>query len=325
MVVTPTSGGTLQLKIPSTATLTDIAGNSLVVTPEIFDDKVINVTSGTTLTVGDILFTGMRVVDPDYFSFVLLKDVVDGTSLIVTDNRWTGTSLTVNEGNATFVVQNNGNGLKAGTHLVYESGATTPFRVVETGASAGTVTIAGSFALSTSGDSLLAYQGLAPTDPNAANWIAGINSKRWDSPLTTNDSLRPTALDAAAIELTSGTGDIDYGFFRPPVFVGTISEIRASVLNIANWQVSATAAILPIATRFYVGSSSSQVFINEVVFDPIAATDTGQEYIELRGDPGTFVPADAYLVLLDGDSEDGNGNIDHIFYIAGCSSGPTGI
>ncbi len=122
MVVTPTSGGTLQLKIPSTATLTDIAGNSLVVTPEIFDDKVINVTSGTTLTVGDILFTGMRVVDPDYFSFVLLKDVVDGTSLIVTDNRWTGTSLTVNEGNATFVVQNNGNGLKAGTHLVYESG-----------------------------------------------------------------------------------------------------------------------------------------------------------------------------------------------------------
>ncbi len=96
------------------------------------------------------------------------------------------------------------------------------------------------------------------------------------------------------------------------------------MLNIANWQVSATAAILPIATRFYVGSSSSQVFINEVVFDPIAATDTGQEYIELRGDPGTFVPADAYLVLLDGDSEDGNGNIDHIFYIAGMQFGSNG-
>jgi len=44
----------------------------------------------------------------------------------------------------------------------------------------------------------------------------------------------------------------------------------------------------------------------------------------LRGTPNGYVPADVYLILLDGDSEDSAGNLDQIFYIAGMQFGTNG-
>ena len=66
------------------------------------------------------------------------------------------------------------------------------------------------------------------------------------------------------------------------------------------------------------------IFINEVFFNP-PGIDTGHEYIELRGTPGETIPADTYLVLIEGDSGSDPGVIDQIFTLAGMTFGSNGF
>ncbi len=328
VVVTPTTAGTVQLRIPTGSVVADVAGNNLDVTTALLDDTIISVNAVTTLTAGDIAFTSFRSDGDDRFSFVLLKDIADGTSIAFTDNRWNDdNTLATNENAMTVMFLNGGLGFAAGTHFVYDN-AVTPVgpRVLGSTGLAGTVTGAIS-GLATGGDSILAYQGAAPTDGNSAAWIAGINSRSWNnSPTGNSQSALPTALTVGinAIQLTDTATDIDNGAYQPPLFIGSIAQIRASVNNIANWQTSNDPG--PVSTtQFIIGEVSTDLFISEVVFDPEAASDTGEEYLELRGTPNAYVPADAYLVMLDGDSEDGAGLIDHVFYIAGMQLGSNGF
>ena len=328
VVVTPTSTGTLQLRIPTGAIISDTSGNNLV--PPLTDDTIINVNAVTTLTAGDIAFTGIQSDDPDSFSFVLLKDVVNGTQIRFTDNQWNDVSSTLasNENTMTLTFLSTGAGFTAGTHFVNINGGTAPaLRIVGTSTSAGTVSGAIS-GLSTSGDSLLAYQGTAPTDGASSAWIAGINTRSWNNSPTsgnTNQSALPSALTlgANAIQLSATSTDLDNGAYQGATFFGSVSEIRAVVNNFSNWTTSnATGPVS--ATAFNIVNTSTDLFINEVVFNPVAATDTGEEYIELRGTPNTYLPGTAYLLLLDGDSEDTAGNVDHRFYLGGMQFGSNG-
>lgn len=68
------------------------------------------------------------------------------------------------------------------------------------------------------------------------------------------------------------------------------------------------------------------VLINEILFD-IGGADTPQEYIELRGAPDTVVPADTYLVNIEGDSDSGfgPGKISQIFDLSGLEFGENGF
>ncbi len=326
IVVTATSTGTLQLRIPVGATILDPSGNALA--PPVVDDTTITVNGVTTLTAGDIAFTGLQTDDPDTFSFVLLKDVVDGTQIRFTDNRWSSTTetLTTNENTMTLTFQNGGSGFTAGTHFVNVNGGAAPaFRVVGTSTSAGLVagTING---LSANGDSLLAYQGAAPTSGTSSAWIAGINSRNWSSGATTNESELPAALTLGvnAIQLSTSATDVDNGAFQIASFVGSVAEIRTVVNDLRNWTTNNAVGPLSLTT-FSVVTTSTDLFVSEVVFNPFAATDTGEEYIELRGTPGTYLPGTAYLLLLEGDSEDGTGNIDHRFYLGGMQFGSNGF
>ena len=325
LIVTPTSAGTLQLRIPTGAVIEDAAGNELV--PPVLDDAVITVNSVTVLTAGDIAFTGIQSDDPDTFSFVLLKNVVDGTQIRFTDNRWNNATntLATNENTLTLTFQNAGNGFAAGTHFVNVNGGLLPaFRVVGSNTSAGQVS--GSISgLSTAGDSLLAYQGSAPTDGASSAWIAGINTRSWSSGVSNSESELPTALlnGVNAIQLTTGA-DVDNGAFSLASFVGSVAEIRSVVNNIKNWTTSNDIGPLS-TTAFTIVTTSADLFISEVLFDPVASVDTGEEYIELRGTPNTYLPGTAYLLLLDGDSDDGAGNVDHRFYLGGMQFGSNGF
>lgn len=325
VTVTPTSAGTLQLLIPEEAVIEDTAGNALV--PPVLDDTVITVNPVTTLTAGDIAFTGIQSDNPDTFSFVLLKDVVDGTRIVFTDNRWSNATgiLASNENTLTLTFANAGAGFAAGTHFVNTNGGDPPaFRVLGTTIPAGLVT--GSISgLATDGDALLAYQGPVPTSGSSAGWIAGINTRAWSSGESNNESELPTALTSGvnAIQLSSTSTDVDNGAFQLDSFVGSVAEIRSVVNDVRNWTTDN--AIGPISsTNFTVVTTASELFLNEVVFDPPAETDTGEEFIELRGTPGTYVPGTAYLLLLEGDSEDGPGNVDHRFYLGGMQFGSNG-
>jgi VCBS repeat-containing protein len=122
--------------------------------------------------------------------------------------------------------------------------------------------------------------------------------------LVANDTFTQADIDNHLLTFTSAqAGLLSFGF--------TVSDGQGGVTAPATFQITS-------------GTAASNVYINEVVFNPEAVTDTGEEYIELRGTPNTFVPTDVYLILLEGDSEDGSGSVDHIFNIGGMAFGSNG-
>ena len=122
--------------------------------------------------------------------------------------------------------------------------------------------------------------------------------------LVANDTFTQADIDNHLLTFTATqAGLLSFGF--------TVSDGQGGVTAPATFQITA-------------GTAASNVYINEVVFNPEAVTDTGEEYIELRGTPNTFVPTDVYLILLEGDSEDGSGSVDHIFNIGGMAFGSNG-
>ena len=321
VIVTPQTSGTLILQIPSTASIADVVGNTL--TGPINDDTTITVTAVTTLTAGDIAFTGIQTDTPDTFSFVLLKEVVAGTTITFTDNGWGSNGFANTNENIATVTFNAT--YAPGTHFVVaDTGATgASFQLVGTTTSAGTV--AGNLnGLAVGGDSILAYQGAAPTTDAASNWIAGINTRSFAaSPTTTNQSNLPSALvlGVSAIQLSDTATDIDNAAYKRTTFGGTVSGIRSNVNNIANWTTNTDAGPLS-TTVFTIGVEATDIYISEVTFAPLTAND--KEYIELRGTPNAFVPANAYLLLLEGDSAQGPGTIDQVFSISGMKFGSNG-
>jgi len=56
----------------------------------------------TQLALGDIAFMGYQPAAPDAVSFVLLRDVIAGTTLTITDKPWSGTALGSGEGASTI-------------------------------------------------------------------------------------------------------------------------------------------------------------------------------------------------------------------------------
>lgn len=70
------------------------------------------------------------------------------------------------------------------------------------------------------------------------------------------------------------------------------------------------------------GVRFSQLLINEIILDP-AGNDTGNELLEFRGTPGATIPADYYLVSIEGDG--GLGLIDHVFSLGGMTIGANGF
>jgi hypothetical protein len=65
------------------------------------------------------------------------------------------------------------------------------------------------------------------------------------------------------------------------------------------------------------------MYINEALINP-PGTDTGAEMIELRGPAGSVVPANTYLVSIDGDSGDA-GQVDNVYNLSGLSFGSNGF
>lgn len=67
---------------------------------------------------------------------------------------------------------------------------------------------------------------------------------------------------------------------------------------------------------------ATDFFLNEVMFNP-NGSDTGNEYIELRGTPDGFLPDDAYILLIEGDASN-QGVLDQRFDIGGWRLGSNG-
>jgi MYXO-CTERM domain-containing protein len=180
--------------------------------------------SAFALQAGGIAFTHYEATDPDTFAFVTLAPISTGEQIKFTDNGWLNTgALRTAEGTITWTATSD---LLVGTEIVVSSGVVTH----------GSVSISGSFLLSTSGDQIIAYQG----DASSPVLITAIQMNgAWDA----------NAMDTATSALPTGLVDGDTALAIVPevdnaaypctqTTVGTAAELRSALHSPSLWLTS---------------------------------------------------------------------------------------
>ena len=181
----------------------------------------------TTLAPGDIAITGFNADNPDEFSFVLLTDVANTTTINFTDNGWQSSgSFRTGEGVLTWTANSN---LSCGTEVIITDNSpfTTPV---------GNITDSGSFQLSVDGDQILAYQGtLASPTFLAAVHFATSTPTGWTNATSSNTSAIPSGLTDGVDAIY--VGNFDNAKYDCSVTINT-PYILAAVNDISNWNGS---------------------------------------------------------------------------------------
>ena len=67
------------------------------------------------------------------------------------------------------------------------------------------------------------------------------------------------------------------------------------------------------ALAMFAMAAHAQIYINEVLFNP-PGTDSGYEYIELRGAPNSVIPAGTWFVAVNGHSLNDPGTLQNMFW-----------
>ncbi len=309
----------------------------------------------TVLGPGDIAFTAFQADNSggefagDAFAFVLLEPVVAGTAIFFTDNGYltTTNAFRTNENMLRWVAQTD---LSAGTKVVFIApGGAGPNSTAEWSGitpATGAVLPTAAFGLAGGGDNIAAIQNptFGGTDLLTGTALAQITfggttfalpftgfQSNGTTAINSHTALAPGLVDGLTAVSLAGT---DNGRYNADPFGSVETGPRSIVAGSLNtdrfWSTSAT-PFTPgntPATFSVSGSVATDLFINEVVFNPLNDPDTSEEYVELRGTPGGFVPANAFLVLIEGDSETGSetapGILDQIFYIGGMQFGSNG-
>lgn len=188
----------------------------------------------TTLGAGDLAFTGYNSDNPDDFSFVLLKDVLAGTTVTFTDRGWLAAG-----------------GFRAGEStltITFAADRTTgeQFRVPASagifldfsGLSAGT-SVGTNILLSAAGDQLFAYQGSEPTNntpAEQAKFITAIQMNGlWDADAVNDNTtaLPPGLTDG--INTLAISPQVDNARYDCALTGPTVAALKAAIHNPANW------------------------------------------------------------------------------------------
>ena len=227
VILTPTSAGTLLLRIPSGAIIKDIAGNNAAVPVD--DDQTITVTPITPLGPGDIVVLGYNTAGSPDDSLVIMTfvELVGGTQFIVSDNEIAadgGTSFAdLNEAEAVFKVKT-GQTIPAGTIITLPWG----------GADVSTSTYdwdlpGGSIGLGNNNDEIYLYKALSTADITPSTFIYGVA-------IGTSTSARPNGLSLGTSFIRPTGAAARY---KPvgAVYSGLPSTLRPAIGNTAaNWE-----------------------------------------------------------------------------------------
>jgi hypothetical protein len=245
VVVTPTSAGTLLLRVPGTAVIKDVAGNVLGVPVD--DDETINVTSTTSLNPGDISIIGYRTSAPDSFAFVTWVDILPGTRISFWDHGFIGggDGTGAGAGGGTWrstenLAQwvNGSTTVTAGTVVVISANSTPP-----SNADIGTL-IGQLDGLAGAGDQIFAGQGSFTGPSGNQNFIGRLifgadfsGAAGWDASSTTsNESALPSILNSAgrniSFNATDGIGNREYSGLRQ---FTSFALAQAAIANTANY------------------------------------------------------------------------------------------
>lgn len=191
---------------------------------------------GSLLKPGDIAIIGFQSDNNDQFAFLSLVDMAGGTQIQFSEKGWNG-SLAV----PAFVVTTEGvhtwtapaSGLAKGTTV------TISFNSLGTGPTASTGSVISSAAakLSTSGDELLAFQGLS----TAPNFLYAFGSRPWiyTGTPSSNQSWLPAPLINGITARDFGTENDDQ-YFKLANYEGSRDSILSAIGNTQNWNRSNT-------------------------------------------------------------------------------------
>ncbi|MBN3907988.1 MAG: hypothetical protein HWQ35_15950 [Nostoc sp. NMS1] len=194
----------------------------------------------TTLAAGDVAFLSLIGDNPDTFSFVLLKDIDAGTIINVTDNGWQSSgSLRTGEGVLQYIAPTD---QTVGTVITYVDGNT---NTGWTNISGGT-----NFALSTSGDSLIAFQGTlsgsgSSTTSTSPTLLAAvtINRSTFDANAAdSNTTALPTGLTVGtnAVAVGQTSSEFDDSRYTGPTTFTSVAAARTAINTASNWTGSNT-------------------------------------------------------------------------------------
>jgi len=258
------------------------------------------------LGLGDIAFTGYQATTNDKISFVLLKSIDSGSVLSITDNAWTGSSLTASEG--TSVVTFNAS-FTAGTQFNFDASRSTgnKWSVGMTTTNISDTT-SSNFALNASGDNLFAYNGSTPpSSGDSILWVSTFATNNFlnSGVQTTSLTYLPSRFESTNAQLSlalSNGATNENGVYFGGNIAGTDSLIRTTLYNVENWSSFTTAgtfAIPPMA--LFSVANSVDLKINEIKANPPGNTSNGDkfQYVELIGNPGLSLD-NTFLFTVDG-------------------------
>lgn len=235
------------------------------------------------LNAGDIAIIGIKTELSDDFSFVALVDIAEGETIRFTDNGVLS------------------DGTLSGTEGVVEwtapLGGVTAGAVVSFAGNADFTAVSGFFALSTSGDQLIAYQG----DEAAPSFLfaAQTNSTGFQAGATdANTSGLPAGLvlGLTAVAVGAGAGshdEVDSAFYSGPL-TGSRADLLALIGDAANWTGVEDAADYAAAEAFAMGAEGAfDLQITEIWMGDAEGSNLTADWIEITNTGTAAWRADA--------------------------------
>ncbi len=201
----------------------------------------------STLSPGDLMIVTADADATEGFDAVPLVDLDAGTVISFSDNGWSNGTWRASEGVVTYTAPA---AVTAGTVLSYRSSNENGF------------VKSGSFDLSGSGDTILAYQG----STNSPQFLYGIGwamATPWVANCTgANNSEIPTALSTGAYTIVAAGSLDNYQYLAASGTNGTKAALLQLVANAANWTGNDTTPFAKFTPNFTVGGGGA---INDYV------------------------------------------------------------
>ncbi|WP_299489951.1 choice-of-anchor I family protein [Acaryochloris sp. IP29b_bin.137] len=194
----------------------------------------------TSLSAGDIAIIGINADNPDDFSFVLLVDIDAGTEIRFTDSGvLSDGSFRANEGAVKYTAPS---ALTAGTVVNFVNNNADFTADNDTGVGTS------GFSLSTSGDQIIAFQGLS-TDPTFLFALLTNSTEFQADATSSNTSALPPGLEIGTTAVAVGAGagpaqEVDNAVYSGPV-TGSPTELLAAISDASNWTGSNSPLTLP--------------------------------------------------------------------------------
>lgn len=258
---------------------------------------------GTSLSAGDVAVTGFNTSGTDSFTFVILEDIVAGTSIKFSDGGWDGTTFRTGEGALEWIAPSD---MSAGTvtQIDFQNLDTSPHISVAPDSH-----FTSNFSMGSAGDQILIYQGTADASGTSITNLGAVQYDKnvFDTTFTENTgvSLLPTGLTLGTSAIALGTGasgsgtEADNAIYTG-VTQGSKATLQAALNNPANWTISANEQTLS-TTAFSFGNPPSATLPTSVTLqeDQLTALDlrgivisdtdeTGTMSITLTASEGTF-------------------------------------